>query len=150
VLNALVKDIGDELGFKGVVINEKNPQFVQKAILFNFGKQRYDKIRSEYEAGRGRPSKGKLYHLVVVHYNGPDELPLRDDPTVTTKDFKWANEKEVLQLTKSNLDLVSSDENFSTKSAEYNIQFSDKAITTYALLKKITDDQEGGQLTLIQ
>lgn len=138
VVNALILNIGNEMGFRGLTAEEIKPQFTQRAFLFNFAVQKYDKVRSKTEKARKRPSKGKLYHLVIADYRGPNELPIKEQKDkAMVRDFRWVTEKEAVALAKKNLALSEKDPSFSIGSVKFNIQFCNKVIKAFEILKAL-------------
>ncbi|MCK9368387.1 hypothetical protein M0R04_00190 [Candidatus Dojkabacteria bacterium] len=106
ILDALVKNLGEEIGYKGPLVFEKKPFFEQQAIFFNFGKQLYDKVRGKQEEKKGFPSKGKIYNLAIMKYSGPSDLPiLESDSEDSVIDYKWVTFEEALSLFESNKDI---------------------------------------------
>jgi hypothetical protein len=113
ILDALVKNLGEEIGYKGPMVFEKKPFFEQQAIFFNFDKQLYDKVRAKQEEKNGFPSKGKIYNLAIMKYSGPSDLPiLESNGEDSVIDYKWVTFEEALNLFESNKDIEHSNPEF--------------------------------------
>ena len=106
ILDALVKNLGEEMGYKGPMVFEKKPFFEQQAIFFNFGRQLYDKVRAKQEEKKGFPSKGKIYNLAIMKYSGPSDIPiLESNGEDSVIDYKWVTFEEALSLFENNKDI---------------------------------------------
>jgi len=53
------------------------------------------------ENKKGRPTKGKVYQLAIMEYQGPDEIPIIKKEKPEVIDYQWVNEKEGINLIKS-------------------------------------------------
>ncbi|HVX92905.1 MAG TPA: hypothetical protein VHA74_02200 [Candidatus Dojkabacteria bacterium] len=152
LLNALVDNLGYELGLKGVVVFEKSPQFIQKAYFVNYAKQIYDKERSEHEQKKDRPSKGKIYHLIILDYWGDTLLPIDGRGSTEIEGFEWVDFKSAEKLLEANLTLEGNGV-FKTfyESFIFNIEFFKKSVRAYEAVEKLYSfDKETSQLELLQ
>lgn len=149
IVNALVLNIGNEMGFRGIKVKENNPKFIQKAFLFNLEKQIYDEVRSANEKEKKRPTKGKYYHLVIAHYTGPDRLPIHVQE-IAVKDYQWVDEDEGQELVEANIQLAEDDPSFSTKSIKFNIRFYKKCLMVYKKIQEIYEEENNIQLDLFK
>ena len=105
LFETLVRNLGGELGFKGHKIKEMKPKFYPKAFLFDVARQHYDNIRAKAEAKKKRSTKGKTYHLAIIEYKGPDDLPI-PETNGGIADYKWVNPSEARNLLNENFDLL--------------------------------------------
>ncbi len=157
IINALVEDMGNEIGFKGPILFQLKPQFVQKAYFLNFTKQIYDKQRSIIEKNKGRPSRGKIYHLAMIDYYGKAELPLKkSDKDAHIIDYKWASQKEGEQLILENKNLIEKEGKlFSAQTAIFGLDLFRKVMRAYKLVQEIYKmsggnlDKESDQVRMI-
>jgi|GEM_PF-5304702 len=143
----IIKNLGDEQGFKGIKVVETKPLFKQIAFVFDFDRQVYDKERARVEKKKGRPEKGKNYHLVIMEYRGSDKIPLVPGPE--TINYQWVNEKEAILLLKENIALTKAGDLPSMSSSKYNLGFTKKAIKTLLALQKIQSLKTTGQKQLL-
>lgn len=146
----LTRNLGEELGFRGMKVIELKPRFTQKAYIFNFEKQVYDDDRSEEEVKKGRPTKGKIYHLAIMSYKGPDEMPLDlDNPKITTLGYQWVTENEGRDLIYTNLDVWSKKTGGIDKTSKFHISFYERIINSYNLIQRIYTEKNPFQQTLL-
>lgn len=148
IVNALSQNIGGELGFKGIVSDEIKPKFEQMAYLVNFMKQKYDSTRSAYEKKKGRPVKGKIYHLAILYYTGPELLPVeRDFEASFINKYEWVTLDEALSFSQESKSLYEKDnERYSENSLKLNENLIKKAWEMYEAIenvKKTKSDQIG-------
>ena len=146
IVDSVVRDIGEEMGFRGIVNKDLRPRFIQRAYLFNFAIQRYDEIRSEDERKKGRPDKGKIYHLAVIDYLGPEDLPFdKKRSDIHPKDFRWVdfNEGEALVLSNRSPEI-----NSSKVSVEFNISLHRRIFNASKYLEKIYKDVDLNQISM--
>lgn len=102
--DSMAKNLGEKLGFRGMKIIDLKPQFKQKSYFFDFAKQVFDEKQSEEEMQTGGPSKGRIFHLAIITYEGPEDLPLdKKDPGTPIRDYKWVNETEARSLVQGNV-----------------------------------------------
>ncbi|MEA3357128.1 MAG: hypothetical protein U9Q67_01725 [Patescibacteria group bacterium] len=106
--------------------------------MINFAKQKYDKTRAEYDRKKKRPTKGKIYHLVIINYYGPSDLPVAKDLEKSfIMDYKWVDYKEGLELVRLSTSLRREDpESYSKKSIEFNISLFKKCIRARRIVDK--------------
>lgn len=133
VITSIARNLEEELGFKGTKVTETNPKFTQVAFLFNFATQIYDSDRSHYESSLGRQSKGKIYHLAVMDYTGPDILPGHVKKSIDR--YSWADHAEGLELIKSTATT------FNPGSSEFNLVLFTKILETYTYLLSLKTPQ---------
>ena len=126
VFTTIARGIEEELGFRGLKIPETKPQFTQRAIIFDFARQKYDLKRSAYEKSIDRPTKGKIYHLAIMDYRGPDEIPILSGPKDTEIDaFRWVDHTEGQTL------LETTKKTFFLTSADFKVKLLDRIIEIY-------------------
>jgi hypothetical protein len=132
LFETLVRNLGEELGFKGLIVKETKPTFIPQAYLFNVERQVYDALRADDEAKKKRPTKGKVYHLAMLSYEGPDELPVNiGDPSSVIRDYRWINEDEGRELISQNYDLLKTNKAFSEATMDFHKAFYEKIIDIY-------------------
>ncbi len=149
LFETLIQSLGEELGFRGIDIFDTKPQFKQVAYLFNIEKQTYDDIRSKAEEAKMRPSKGKLYHLAIMKYRGPDNLPFNPAYSKSAiRDYRWVDEEEARQLTKENLKILKVKEDFSPQSMDFHIKFWKRIHSIYKNINEIYSNKEVEQSPL--
>jgi hypothetical protein len=137
-IEALSKNIGEELGFKGITVIEIKPKFTQIAYLFDFEKQVFDEDRSEREIEKGNPGEGKIYHLAIMHYKGPDEIPIdKDDPKTTTIDYKWVTKEEGRELEDKNKEISAEEFGDVDRTAKFHVAFFERIMKAYEEIQKI-------------
>jgi len=131
IFTALTRNLEEELGFRGMNINELKPIFYQKALLFDFALQKYDRARSVHEATRKRPIKGKIYHLAIMEYHGPEEIPGDFDSNKSEIDaFRWTFLEEGKKL------IEESSRTFNPSSAEFNADLLEKIVKMHQDLER--------------
>ena len=136
-------NLENELGFKGIKVVESKPLFTQIALIFDFDKQVYDAERSLVEEKKGRPTKGKFYQLAIMEYRGPDEIPLIKNDYPEVIDYNWVNEREGLDLIRSNLNLVERKLLPSMASAEFGLYTFKKSLKIYnSLINSVFSKKE--------
>lgn len=146
IFTTIARNLEEELGFRGLKITDLKPQFKQVALLFDFDKQIYDKERSEIEKRKQRPSKGKLYHLAILEYSGPDKIPFhKDGSNKETIDYKWIDYKKGREILQENIKLSKQGKLPSIKSSFYNLHLFDKVILVYRKIQKIGTIKIGPQ-----
>lgn len=136
IITSIARNLEEELGLRGMKISEMKPAFHQRAIYFDFAVQRYDPLRSGYEAMRKRPTKGKVYHLAIMDYTGPDKIPLdgsSGDTSIT--DFLWVEPSQAQELTRKTTTT------FYPMSAEFNISLLNQVLLAYKNLPQNTSQQ---------
>lgn len=129
IVDALSRNIAGELGFKGIVSDEIKPRFEQMAYLVNFMKQKYDPTRAVYERKKGRPVKGKIYHLAILSYTGPELLPVeRDFETSYINRYEWVTLDKAISFSQESKSLYEKDnERYSETSLRFNENLIKKA-----------------------
>ena len=136
VFTTIARGIEEELGFRGLKIPETKPQFTQKALIFDFARQKYDQTRSAYEKTIDRPSKGKIYHLAMMDYHGPEEIPISSGPKDTEIDaYRWVDQAEAQAL------LETTKKTFFPASADFKITLLNRIIEIYKDLNSRLSDQ---------
>lgn len=137
LFETMVRNFGEELGFKGFKVKELSPKFTPVAYLFNFDAQQYDAKRAASEERKNRPTKGKLYHLAIIEYSGPTNLPIdTKDKHANIKDYKWVNAKEGRHLTKeNNKAALELNKEYSVDTINYHFYLYEKVIKTYEYVK---------------
>ena len=149
--DAMAQNLGEELGFRGMKIIDLKPQFAQKSYIFNFEKQVFGDARSEHEMEKGRPAKGKIYHLAIMEYMGPEELPIDlKDPKITTRDYKWVTETEGRNLIHSNIGVGK--EQFEDEEGnpnKFHISFYERIVNAYNQVLRIFSEKNPYQQTLL-
>jgi ADP-ribose pyrophosphatase YjhB (NUDIX family) len=135
---ALSRNLEEELGFRGPKVNQLNPSFRQVAFIFNISVQKYDLQRSAWEESRDRPVKGKIYHLAIMEYRGPDTIPLS---SVSSPDgenidkFQWVTADEGRAMIKA------SAESFYKSSADFNVALLGHVVDIYNHLATLLPSQ---------
>lgn len=130
IFTTIARDLEEELGFRGMKITEAKPQFTQKAIIFDFARQKYDSKRSTYEKTLGKPTKGKIYHLAIMDYRGQEEIPISSGVKGSEIDaFGWVDYSEGQTLLETNKD------DFFYSSADFKVKLFDRIIKIYDDLK---------------
>jgi hypothetical protein len=129
LFETLVRNLGEEFGFKGPLVKTTRPTFFPQAYLFNIEKQVYDSVRAKDEARKKRSTKGKIYHLVLMSYKGPDDLPI--DSSSVIRDYRWVNAKEGQKLKKQNYDLLKTNQTYSKSTMDFHQAFYEKIIDIY-------------------
>jgi len=136
VFTTIARGIEEELGFRGLKIPETKPQFTQKATLYDFARQTYDSKRSNFEKNINRPTKGKIYHLAIMDYHGPDEIPITSGTEDSEIDaFRWVDEVEAKTL------LEETKKTFFPNSADFKIKLFDRIVEIYKDLKSHLESQ---------
>jgi|SRR3989344_1051391 len=138
LVTALSRNIEEELGFRGPKVHQLNPSFRQLALIFNVSAQKYDVQRSAWEGSRGRPTKGKIYHLAIMDYRGPDEIPLSN---ITSPDgekidkFQWVTAAEGQTL------ITNSADSFYKSSSDFNITLFKQVVAVFSHLTALLPSQ---------
>lgn len=136
-----------ELGLRGIKIFDVKPSFTQLAYIFDFDRQKYNPSRRNYEASLGNPTKGKIYHLVIMECRGLDKIPVEKSSKV--QDYKWVSKKEGLRLLESCTPYLESSKGFTEDSPMFYKRFFEKIIITFEGLEKLRTNTGSLQTRLI-
>jgi 8-oxo-dGTP pyrophosphatase MutT (NUDIX family) len=150
ISEAIVKNLGEELGLKGVQVFDTKPIFKQKAYIFDIARQIYDEARVKSEREKGRPDKGKIYHLAMMEYRGVDKLPLEGrDQKYGIRDFRWVGIEEGRNLSNANLKLMErEDYDHSEETLKFNLSLYERVISAYSLVYQVPSGKVFDQTAL--
>lgn len=138
LFNTIARNLEEEIGFKGIKVIEDKPMFKQIALIFDFEKQEYDLNRSKDEKNKNRPVKGKIYHLAIMEFHGPENFSIKNkSKTDEIIDLKWVNKKDGEKLVSLNKNFLSERKTNSPYSASFNVKLFKKVINFYNNLTKI-------------
>jgi hypothetical protein len=102
------------------------------------------------ELQKGRPTKGKIYHLAIMSYMGPDDLPIdRKKLDGRVRDYRWVNEKEAKQLKQGNLSLVGKTKGYSELSLRFHVDFFEKILKIHNDIGQMYLQKSFGQKPLL-
>lgn len=138
LVTSLSRNIEEELGFRGPKVHSLNPSFRQIAFIFNISLQKYDTQRSAWETTRGRPAKGKIYHLAIMEYRGPDDIPLSN---TTSPDGEKIDKFQWVTASEGRAMISSSAESFYKSSAVFNVALLDQVVDIYTHLAALLPSQ---------
>ena len=150
VYTTIARNLEEEIGFRGLKVSETKPLFKQVAFLFDFDQQIYDKERSLSEEKRSFPKKGKIYHLAIMDYSGPDEIPIDiKREGIEIINYKWVNLKQGKTLMESNKKLLQKGIINSPKTTTFNIYLFEKVLNIYSGIQNLSAKFKSGQNTLL-
>jgi hypothetical protein len=147
IFETVIRNIGEELGFKGLVIRQLKPKFILKACLFNVEKQEYSEKRAKAEKEKNRPTKGKVYNLVIMDYFGPNNLPVQDN-SKKIEDYKWITPKQAHLIHRYNLLVAQKKADLSLQNVDFHKNFIQKIMEINYHMDKIYSNEATKQKTL--
>lgn len=142
IFEAFIELISDELGFRGVIPGDINPNFNVLGYIFDFARQDFDQTRILDQKAKGRDIKGKSYHLMVIEYKGADELPFEKRlEKKRIADYKWVDYQEGMQLLNLNRELLKDDKTVSKVSVDFHIKSHERIINIVKDLARLRQNQ---------
>lgn len=147
IFETVIRNIGEELGFKGLEVKELKPKFMIKSCLFNINKQNYTEKRAKAEQAKGRPTKGKIYNLVIMDYVGPDNLPVKESQS-RIEDFRWITPKQAQLIHNYNLAVAQKKESLSLNNVDFHKKFIQRILDINYHMEKIYSDTPISQKSL--
>jgi hypothetical protein len=135
LFESILRNLESELGLRGTQIFEVKPSFIQKAYIFDFERQRYNKERGLEENAKGYPTKGKVYHLAIMNYEGADEFKV--DEKVKVLGNRWVAQDEAFGLVDKIGELVGKPLGYTEESHKFYKRFLEKVLLTNSELERI-------------
>lgn len=141
LFESISKNLENELGLRGIKIFDIKPSFTQKAYIFDFERQKYNRERESEEKLKGNAFKGKIYHLAIMHYKGTEEFKV--DEKVKVLGHKWVSKDEAKKLLDEISGLVGNPSSFTEESHRFYKRFFEKILSTNEVLEKNRDNAAG-------
>jgi len=138
-----------ELGLRGMDVYKIKPNFTQIAYIFDYERQKYNSERSQQEKDRGNPSKGKVYHLVIMHYEGDDSFNLKTDDKLDVLDYKWLNQEEAEEIINKNVELIEENPGYTEGYQKFQKKYFIKILKTYDTIEVLKSETGAIQRKLL-